>query len=74
MNMNFTLAVAPPLAYPMTSLSATPTHSVRRCGFFSEPPQRRQMPKRANLKRCESLSILLVTELRDHVGYPTPSR
>ena len=28
MKMNFTLAVAPPLAYPMTSLSATPKDSV----------------------------------------------
>ena len=41
--MNFTLTVAPPLVYPMTSLSATPTHSARRYGFgfFSEPPQPR---------------------------------
>jgi len=28
MRMNFTLAVAPPFVYPMTSLPATPTHSV----------------------------------------------
>ena len=55
MKMKFNLAVAPPLAYPMTSLSATPTHSVRQYGFFSEPPQRRQMPKSGNLKRSESL-------------------
>ena len=55
MKMNFNLAVAPPLAYPMTSLLATPTHSVRQYGFFSEPPRRRQMPKGGNLKRSESL-------------------
>ena len=34
---------------------ATPTHSVRQYGFFSEPPRRRQMPKSGNLKRSESL-------------------
>jgi len=55
MKMNFNLAVAPPLVYPMTSLSATPTHSVRQYGFVSEPPRRRQMPKIGNLKRSESL-------------------
>ena len=53
--MNFNLAVASPLVYPMTSLSATPTHSLRQYGFFSEPPRRRQMPKGGNLKRSESL-------------------
>jgi len=55
MKMNFNLAVAPPLAYPMTSLSATPTHSVQQYGFFSEPHRRRQIPKSGNLKRSESL-------------------
>ena len=34
---------------------ATPTHSLRQYGFFSEPPRRRQMPKGGNLKRSESL-------------------
>jgi len=53
--MNFNLAVAPHLAYPMISLLATPTHSLRQYGFFSEPPRRRQMPKGGNLKRSESL-------------------
>ena len=37
MKMNFTLAVAPHFVHPMTSLPATPTHSVRKYGFFSEP-------------------------------------
>ena len=41
MKMNFTIAVAPPFVHPMTSLPATPTHSV----------------KYGNLKRCESLSF-----------------
>ena len=62
MKMNFTLAVAPPLVYPMSSLSAMPTHSVRQYGFFSEPPQRRQMPKMRQLKHCESLSFSGDTE------------
>ena len=55
--MNFTLAVAPPFVHPMTSLPATPTHSVRKYGFFSEPTRRRQVAKYGNLKRCESLSF-----------------
>jgi len=42
MKMNFTLTVAPPFVHPMTSLLATPTHSVRKYGFFSEPTWRRQ--------------------------------
>ena len=62
MKMNFTLVVAPPLVYPMMSLLATPTHSARRYGFFSEPPRWRQMPKCGNLKRCESLSFSGVIE------------
>ena len=41
----------------MMSLSAMPTHSVRRYGFFSKSPRRRQMPKCANLKRFESRSF-----------------
>ena len=57
MKMNFTLAVAPPFVHPMTSLPATPTHSVRKYGFFSEPTRRRQVAKYGNLKRCESLSF-----------------
>ena len=55
MKMNFNLAVAPPIAYPMTSLSAMPTHSFHQYGFFSEPPRWRQMSKFGNLKRSESL-------------------
>ena len=55
MKMNFNLAVAPPLAYPMMSLLAMPTHSIRQYGFFGEPPRWRQMPKCGNLKHSESL-------------------
>ena len=54
MKMKFTLAVAPPFVYPMTSLLATPTRSVRKDGFFSEPARRRQVARYGNLKRCES--------------------
>ena len=57
MKMNFTTAVAPPFVHPMTSLPATPTYSVRKYGFFSEPTRRRQVAKYCNLKRCESLSL-----------------
>jgi len=57
MKMNFTLVVAPPFVYPMTSLLATPTHSVCKYGFFSEPTRQRQLAKYSNLKRCESLSF-----------------
>ena len=57
MKMNLTIAVAPPFVHPMTSLSAMPTHSVRKYGFFSEPTQWRQVAKYGNLKRCESLSF-----------------
>ena len=42
MKMNFTLAVAPPFMHAMMSLPATPTHSVRKYGFLSEPTWRRQ--------------------------------
>jgi len=45
MKMNFTLAVAPPFVHPMMSLPATPTHSVWKYGFLSEPTQQRQMAK-----------------------------
>ena len=55
--MNFTLAVAPPFVHPMTSLPATPTHSVRKYGFLSEPTRQRQVAKYGNLKPCESLSL-----------------
>ena len=57
MKINFTIAVAPPFVHPMTSLSAMPTHSVRKYGFFSEPTRQRQVAKYGNLKRCESLSF-----------------
>ena len=57
MKMNFTIAVAPPFVHPMTSLPATPTHSVRKYGFLSEPTRQRQVAKYGNLKRCESLSF-----------------
>jgi len=57
MKMNFTLAVAPPFVHPMTSLLATPTHSVQKYGFFREPAQQGQVAKYGNLKRCESLSF-----------------
>ena len=53
--MNFTTAVAPPLVHPMTTLPATPTHSVQKYGFFGEPTRRRQVAKYGNLKRCESV-------------------
>jgi len=55
MKMNFTLAVAPPFVHSMMSLPATPTHSVRKYGFLSEPTQWRQVAKYGNLKCCESL-------------------
>ena len=57
MKMYFTIAVAPPFVHPMTSLPATPTHSVRKYGFFSEPTRWRQVAKYGNLKHCESLSF-----------------
>jgi len=56
MKMNFTIAAAPPFVHPMMSLLATPTHSVWRYGFFSEPTWWRQVSKYGNLKRCESFS------------------
>jgi len=46
---------SPPFVHPMTSLPATPTHSVWKYGFFSEPTRRRHVAKYGNLKRCESL-------------------
>jgi len=57
MKMNFTLAVAPPFMYPMTSLLAMPTHSVWKYGLFSEPARQRQVAKYGNLKCYESLSF-----------------
>ena len=57
MKMNFTIAVAPPFVHPMMPLPATPTHSVRKYGFFSEATRQRQVAKYGNLKRCESLSF-----------------
>ena len=58
MKMNFTLAVAPPFVHPIASLLATPTHSVWKYGFLSEPTWQRQVAKYGNLKkRCESLSF-----------------
>jgi len=57
MKMNFTLAVAPPFVHPMTSLPATPTCSVQKYGYFSEPTRWRQVAKYGNLKRCESWSF-----------------
>ena len=54
MKMNFTVAVAPPFVHPMASPPATPTHSVWKYGFFSEPTRWRQVAKYGNLKRCES--------------------
>ena len=57
MKTNFTLVVALPFVHPMTSLPATPTHSVWKYGFLSEPTRRRKVAKYGNLKRCESLSF-----------------
>jgi len=57
MKMNFTLAVAPRFVHPMTSLPATPTHSIWKYGFLSEPTRQRQVAKYGNLKSCESLSF-----------------
>ena len=57
MKMNFTIAVAPPSVHPMMSLPTTPTHSVQKYGFFSEPTRRRQVAKYGNLKHYESLSF-----------------
>ena len=57
MKMNFTVAVAPAFVNPMTSLPATPTHTVQKYGFFSEPTRQRQVAKFGNLKCCESLSF-----------------
>jgi len=48
--LNFTIAVAPPFVHPMTSLPATPNHSVRKYGFFSEPTRRRQVAKLKTLR------------------------
>ena len=62
MKMNFTVAVAPPFVHPMTSLPATPNHSVGKYGFLSEPTWRRQVAKYGNLNRCESLSFSGDTE------------
>jgi len=55
MKMNFTITVAPPFVHPMASLPATPTHSVRKYGFFSEPTRQRQVAKYGNLKHYESV-------------------
>ena len=55
MKMNFTLAVAP--VHSMTSLLATPTHSVRKYGFLSEPTRQRKVAKYGNINHCESLSF-----------------
>jgi len=57
MKRNFTIAVASPFVHPMMSIQATPTHSVRKYGFFSEPTRWRQVAKYGNLKCCESLSF-----------------
>jgi len=57
MKMNFTIAVAPPFVHPMTSLPATPTHSVWKYGLFSEPTRQREVAKYGTLKRCESRSF-----------------
>jgi len=54
MKMNLAIPVAPPFVHPMTSLLATPTHSVQKYGL---PTRRRQVAKYGNLKRCESLSF-----------------
>ena len=47
---NFTTAIAPPFVHPITSLPATPTHSVQKYGFFSQPTRWRQVAKYSNLK------------------------
>jgi len=57
MKKNFALAVAPHFVHPMTSLPATPTHSVQKYGFLSEPTRWRQVANYSNLKCCESLSF-----------------
>jgi len=63
MKMKFTTAVATPFVHPMTSLPATPTHSVRKYGF-SEPTRQRKVAKYGNLKCCESPSFSGDRELR----------
>jgi len=57
MKMKIATAVAPPFVHPMTSLLATPTHSIQKYGFFGEPTRRRQVAQYGNLKRCGSLSF-----------------
>jgi len=57
MKMNFMLAVAPPFVHPMTSLTAMPTHSVRKYGSFNQSSRQRQVAKYGNLKHRESLSF-----------------
>jgi len=50
MKINFTLAVAPPFVYPMSSFLATPTHSVRKHGSLVNVLIKESL-------RCESLSF-----------------
>ena len=69
MKMNFTLAVAPPFVHPMTSLLATPTHFVRKNGFFSKPTPRRQVAKYGNLNCCESLSFLVTQRAQSILNF-----
>jgi len=57
MKMNFIIAVAQPVVILITSLLVTPTQSVQKHGFFSEPTRRKQVAKYGNLKCCESLSF-----------------
>ena len=58
MKMNFTLAVALPFVYPMTSPLAMPTQSVQQYGFFSEHARWKQVVK-GNFKIIVSLSFLV---------------
>ena len=63
MEMNFTPAVPPPFVHPMTSLPATPTHSVRKYGFFSEPTRRRQVAKYMKIRQLKRRGHFLVTDM-----------
>ena len=58
MKMNFTKAVAPPFVQPMTSLPVTPTLSVRKYGFLSEPTRGDKWQNTAT-ENAVNLSLML---------------
>ena len=60
MKMDHTLAVAPLFVHPMTSLLATPVHSIWKYGSFDKPAWQRKWQNTANLNAL-NLCHFLVT-------------